>query len=124
MPDSERLTDGIDFSLTTWEGSRREQMRRWAALPLERIILALEEMQELAEQFGQTPETGKLSTVFSVQAPAGEAHAVRQPPVAYGPDGGRHEPVPGGVAAEPAGRSARAPQAQEPSPAPRDGGKG
>ncbi|MGH8759584.1 MAG: hypothetical protein ACREVW_08755 [Burkholderiales bacterium] len=41
--------DGIDWSLTTWEGARREQLRRWAALPLERIVLALEEMQELAE---------------------------------------------------------------------------
>jgi hypothetical protein len=35
-------TDGIDWSLTTWEGARREQLRRWAELPLERIILALE----------------------------------------------------------------------------------
>lgn len=39
--------DGIDWSLTTWEGARREQMRRWAQLPLERVILALEEMQQL-----------------------------------------------------------------------------
>ena len=44
--------DGIDWSLTTWEGARREQLRRWAELPLERIILALEEMEELAQQFG------------------------------------------------------------------------
>lgn len=42
----------IDWSLTTWEGARREQLRRWAELPLERIILALEEMEELAQQFG------------------------------------------------------------------------
>lgn len=46
MPANEPLPDGIDWSLTTWEGSRREQLRRRAALPLERIILALEEMQE------------------------------------------------------------------------------
>jgi len=44
--------DTIDWSLTTWEGARREQLRRWAELPLERIILALEEMEELAKQFG------------------------------------------------------------------------
>jgi len=42
--------DDIDWSLTTWEGARREQMRRWAELPLERIILALEEMEELARR--------------------------------------------------------------------------
>ncbi|MBI2320104.1 MAG: hypothetical protein HYY28_07690 [Betaproteobacteria bacterium] len=47
MPANE--PDAIDWRLTTWEGSRREQMRRWAALPLERIILAIEEMEELAE---------------------------------------------------------------------------
>ena len=45
----ETSADGIDWSLTTWEGARREQLRRWAALPLERIVLALEEMQELTE---------------------------------------------------------------------------
>jgi hypothetical protein len=28
------LPPDIDWSLTTWEGARREQLRRWAALPL------------------------------------------------------------------------------------------
>jgi hypothetical protein len=42
----------IDWSLTTWEGARREQLRRWAALPLERVVAALEEMDTLARQFG------------------------------------------------------------------------
>jgi hypothetical protein len=46
---SDADTREIDWSLTTWEGARREQLRRWAALPLERIVLALEEMQELAD---------------------------------------------------------------------------
>jgi hypothetical protein len=45
-------SEKIDWSLTTWEGARREQLRRWAALPLERIVLALEEMQELADWLG------------------------------------------------------------------------
>ncbi len=39
----------IDWSLTTWEGSRREQLRRWAELPLDQIILAIEEMELLGE---------------------------------------------------------------------------
>jgi len=42
--------DNIDWSLTTWEGARREQMRRWAALPLEQIIQAIEDMGEFAEK--------------------------------------------------------------------------
>lgn len=49
-PESDQQPEAVDWSLTTWEGARREQMRRWAALPLERIILALEEMQEVGEQ--------------------------------------------------------------------------
>jgi len=44
--------DLIDWSLTTWEGFRREQLRRWAALSLEEILLAQEEMRELAEKLG------------------------------------------------------------------------
>ncbi len=39
----------IDWSLTTWEGARREQIKRWAKLPLENIVAALEEMQEIAD---------------------------------------------------------------------------
>jgi hypothetical protein len=42
--------DQVDWSLTTWEGSRREQMRRWAQLTLEEILLAQEEMAQLSEQ--------------------------------------------------------------------------
>jgi hypothetical protein len=41
--------DSFDWSLTTWEGSRREQLRRWAQLTLEEIVQAQEEMAELSE---------------------------------------------------------------------------
>ncbi len=37
MPRSEERKPLIDWSLTPWEGSRREQLRRWAALLLEEI---------------------------------------------------------------------------------------
>ena len=36
--------DGIDWSLTTWEGSRREQLRRWSELSFDEILEAPEEM--------------------------------------------------------------------------------
>jgi len=48
----------IDWHLTTWEGSRREALRRWARLPLERVVAALEEMQELSEMLSQ-PAVGR-----------------------------------------------------------------
>ncbi len=54
MPGNASKTDAIDWSLTTWEGSRREQLRRWAELSLEEIIQAQEEMRELSERFAQS----------------------------------------------------------------------
>jgi hypothetical protein len=47
--------EGIDWRLTTWEGARREALRRWAALPLEHIIAALEEMEALGKAFSESP---------------------------------------------------------------------
>lgn len=38
------------WNLTTFEGSHWEQLRRWARLPLEQVIAALEEMQELSDK--------------------------------------------------------------------------
>lgn len=48
--DSSVYEQNVDWSLTTWEGARREQLRRWAALPLEQAIMALEEMEMLAKE--------------------------------------------------------------------------
>jgi len=57
MSETDKPTDSIDWDLTTWDGVRRLQMRQWAALPLERMIAALEEMQELADKLGaQSPQ--------------------------------------------------------------------
>ena len=45
--------DAIDWRLTTWEGAQREQLRRWAELPLKNVIRALEEMELLAERLAE-----------------------------------------------------------------------
>ncbi len=54
----------IDWSLTTWQGARREQLRRWAELPLDRIVSALEEMEDLANRLdlerGAPPRAGRV----------------------------------------------------------------
>ncbi len=42
--------DAIDWSLTTWEGSRRLQVQRWAALSLDQILEAQEAMAELCRE--------------------------------------------------------------------------
>lgn len=40
----------IDWNLATWEGSRREQIRRWSELSLEEILNAQEEMANLIDE--------------------------------------------------------------------------
>ncbi len=51
----------IDWSLTTWQGARREQLRRWAELPLDRIVSALEEMEDLANRLNLERGTPPLT---------------------------------------------------------------
>ncbi len=72
MPDE---FDAIDWSMTTWEGSRREQLRRWSELTFDEILRAQEEMAELAAEFGNpiVPRTGE---------PASSAELVREEPPA------------------------------------------
>jgi hypothetical protein len=50
MAENEPQDAVIDWSLTTWQGARREQLRRWSELPLDRIVSALEEMEDLANR--------------------------------------------------------------------------
>ena len=52
--------DEIDWSLTTWEGSRRAQLRQWRQLTLRERLIAVEAMGEMAERFRVMRETGKL----------------------------------------------------------------
>ncbi|MFM9969556.1 MAG: hypothetical protein ACKVQK_14300 [Burkholderiales bacterium] len=54
MPENNSL-DVIDWSLTTFDGARREQYRRWAELTLEEILLAQEEMRAMAEWLAASP---------------------------------------------------------------------
>jgi hypothetical protein len=66
--------DGIDWSLTTWEGARREQLRRWAELSLEEILRAQEEMAEISERLAGMPKTEPQEPLRRRIAP-GEASA-------------------------------------------------
>ena len=49
MSEADDREPEIDWSLTTWEGSRREQLRRWRELSFEEMLEALEEMEEFAQ---------------------------------------------------------------------------
>ena len=57
---SDRKTEPEDpWEAATWEGSRRVELRRWAALPLEEILAAQEEMHTLAKALGTNELPGK-----------------------------------------------------------------
>jgi len=43
----------VDWSLCTYAGAEREQLRRWSQLPLRAKLAAVEEMGNLAERFLQ-----------------------------------------------------------------------
>jgi len=65
MKDKSAGSDSFDWEKTTFHGARREQLRRWAELPLENIISAIEEMEEVSRELGTAayPQAkGQVST--------------------------------------------------------------
>ena len=54
MQSDDAESDAIDWSLTTWDGARLEQIRRCSRMPLAEMILALEEMRVLAEKLSRS----------------------------------------------------------------------
>ena len=51
-PDSRVEEPAGDWSAATFDGARREQVRRWSQLSLREVIAALEEMEQLAATLG------------------------------------------------------------------------
>lgn len=50
---SNSLDPGVDWSKTSWEGSRREQLRQWQKLSLRERLQALDEMNRLSDRLGE-----------------------------------------------------------------------
>lgn len=61
--------ESIDWSKTTWEGSRREQLRRWRGLSLRERLLAVEEMAELSQRFAAMREQRQTRFADEVHEP-------------------------------------------------------
>lgn len=55
MSDLPENLANVDWSGTTFDGARREQLRRWATESLTRVIETLEEMEELAGAWSPSP---------------------------------------------------------------------
>lgn len=50
----------IDWSLTTWEGSRRAQLRQALAMTLRERLEALDAMTQVAQRLQRMRDEGKL----------------------------------------------------------------
>jgi hypothetical protein len=58
----------VDWSKTIWEGSRREQLRRWRKLRLREKLLAVEEMADLPRHFDDMRERRRQRKEFKQPA--------------------------------------------------------
>lgn len=54
MPDNNLPAPDFDWRLANFDGARREQLRRWAQLPLEDILLAIEQMEDISRLLAST----------------------------------------------------------------------
>lgn len=52
--------DKIDWSVTTWEGSRRAHLRRSLELSVRERLQVVDEMAKLARAFAQARAEGRL----------------------------------------------------------------
>jgi len=62
----------IDWSLTSWEGSRRAQLRRWLSLTVRERLQAIEEMVELSARIAGSLRPSKRNASTDIPAPAAD----------------------------------------------------
>lgn len=93
----------IDWNATTWDGSRRAQLRRALELTIRERLEAMEGLAEVARRFREMRAQGGFKNVSertdtpSVKSPSGAS----EPAVRYGSSDGRHEVVLDGCTPEP-----------------------
>ena len=102
----------IDWSLTTWEGSRREQLRRWCKLSVRERLLAVEEMADLARHFAQMRAQGRFRHVDNSHDGGAPTSPGRESDARQPETGGVREPH-GGYRAEPGARETKEPDRED-----------
>ncbi|CAN5390802.1 hypothetical protein BH24GEM3_BH24GEM3_02490 [soil metagenome] len=65
---TEERKSGVEAN---WQEHRREQLRRWAALPLREQLAAVEEMGELARRIQAAPVVGAVGSAAQVAVAGG-----------------------------------------------------
>lgn len=61
--------DDIDWSVTTWEGVRREHLRSSLRWTIRERLQAVEDMADVARHFQKMREEGKFRSLGEVQNP-------------------------------------------------------
>ncbi|MFO1478542.1 MAG: hypothetical protein U1F98_18075 [Verrucomicrobiota bacterium] len=64
--------DEMDWSATTWKGSRLQQHRTFHALPFSRKLELIEQMGEVAARFGTRPKSARPDTLR--EGPSSKPH--------------------------------------------------
>jgi hypothetical protein len=64
---------GGDWNVTTWKGSRLQQHREFYALPFSRKLELIEEMGEMAAQFGAASKAAKSPAALREDPPPYES---------------------------------------------------
>jgi hypothetical protein len=59
--------DDIDWALTTWEGARREQLRRWLRLSVRERLEAVDRMGRTAEELARLHKAPAAEPLGSAQ---------------------------------------------------------
>ena len=67
----------IDWSLTTWEGSRAEQLRRWRKMSFDEILAAQEAMAELVKRESEGEARWAKNDARTAESPG---RAGKEPP--------------------------------------------
>jgi len=72
-----RTDDDIDWSLTTWEGSRRAQLRRWLTLTVRERLQAIEDLAEVAARIAGSLRPSERNAATDIPAGTGADKGVR-----------------------------------------------
>jgi predicted ATP-dependent protease len=67
------IRDEIDWSLTTWEGSRRAQLRHALTLTLRERMEAVEALADVARRSQEMRAQGEFTTASQIAEAAGSA---------------------------------------------------
>ena len=73
----------IDWSLTTWEGSRRAQLRHALKLTLRERLEAVEGLADVMRRFEEMRAKGEFTSAAGGTAQTPAAPSVHEPPSSY-----------------------------------------